>query len=71
MDCSNIASISLGAARKFRFRSATKEKIWEEKLLSGSLVWMKPGCQEYLQHEVPKQINVMEPRINLTFRKFK
>jgi alkylated DNA repair dioxygenase AlkB len=72
MDCSNIASISLGAARKFRFRDIkTQDKIWEQTLEAGSLVWMKPGCQQYLEHEVPKQLKVTASRINLTFRLFK
>jgi alkylated DNA repair dioxygenase AlkB len=69
MDTNYIASISLGASRKFRFR-ANGVKIWEENLLPGSLVWMKSGCQENLQHEVPKQLTITEPRINLTFRIF-
>ena len=72
MDCSNIASLTLGAERPFKFRDkSTKKVIWKQILRSGSLVWMKPGCQENLEHEVPKCMKVYEPRINLTFRKFK
>jgi len=72
MDCSNIVSISLGAERPFKFREKESRKVvWKEVLKSGSMVWMKNGCQENLEHEVPKCMKVDEPRINLTFRKFK
>jgi alkylated DNA repair dioxygenase AlkB len=72
MDCSNIVSLTLGAERPFKFRDKiTKKVIWKEVLRNGSLVWMKNGCQENLEHEVPKCMKVSEPRINLTFRRFK
>jgi alkylated DNA repair dioxygenase AlkB len=72
MDCSNIVSISLGAPRKFRFKKkSTKQIVWEKHLASGSLVWMRDLCQEKLLHEVPREKSITEPRINLTFRKFK
>ena len=72
MDCSNIVSISLGGERIFKFRDKkTKELVWKESLESGSLLWMKSGCQENLEHEVPKTTKHVEPRLNLTFRKFK
>lgn len=72
MDSSNIASISLGTERIFKFREkATKELVWKHQLKNGSLVWMKKGCQEVYEHEVPKSTKITTPRINLTFRKFK
>jgi alkylated DNA repair dioxygenase AlkB len=80
MDCSNIVSLSLGAERPFKFREKETHKVvWKETLQNGSMVWMKPGCQEEYEHEVPKSMKVKEPRprhvvlssINLTFRKFK
>lgn len=72
MDCSNIVSISLGGERIFKFRDKkTKKLVWKESLESGSLLWMKKGCQENLEHEVPKTTKIVEPRLNLTFRKFK
>jgi alkylated DNA repair dioxygenase AlkB len=72
MDCSNIASISLGTPRIFKFRNKeTKEVVWKNKLEDGSFVWMKQGCQETLEHEVPKEPRITKPRINLTFRRFK
>jgi len=71
MNCSNIVSLSLGAERPFKFRDKeTREVVWKEVLKNGSMVWMKPGCQELYEHEVPKCMKVSEPRINLTFRKF-
>ncbi len=63
-----IASISLGAARKFSFKhKATKEtvSIWLE---HGSLLLMKEEVQSHWLHSLPKTKKVMQPRINLTFR---
>jgi alkylated DNA repair dioxygenase AlkB len=72
MNCSNIVSISLGEERIFKFRNKnTKDLVWKNKLANGSMVWMKPNCQELYEHEVPKETKVNKPRINLTFRKFK
>jgi alkylated DNA repair dioxygenase AlkB len=72
MDCSNIASISFGEERTFKFRDKTsKQTVWKKQLESGSLLWMKENCQRDLEHEVPKTSKDCGPRINLTFRKFK
>jgi alkylated DNA repair dioxygenase AlkB len=72
MDCSNIASVSFGAERVFKFREKESKKlVWKKPLGGGSLVWMKPGCQENLEHEVPKTSKPVGKRLNLTFRKFK
>jgi alkylated DNA repair dioxygenase AlkB len=72
MDCSNIASITLGEERTFKFRDKTSKKVlWKKQLENGSLVWMKEDCQNVLEHEVPKTSKACGPRMNLTFRKFK
>jgi alkylated DNA repair dioxygenase AlkB len=64
-----IASVSLGAVRKFRFRKVgnPRQKV-EIELGSGSLLVMSGRTQELWQHELPKMLRVKEPRINLTFR---
>ncbi|TAF67545.1 MAG: alpha-ketoglutarate-dependent dioxygenase AlkB [Cytophagales bacterium] len=66
----NIASISLGAIRKFRFRHkddhAQKVAIHLE---NGSLLLMQGATQHYWQHELPKSKKIATARINLTFRK--
>jgi alkylated DNA repair dioxygenase AlkB len=63
-----IASLSLGAIRKFYFRhKLTKTKV-ETLLESGSLLVMQGKTQEFWQHSVPKMRAVKSPRINLTFR---
>lgn len=63
-----IASLSLGAARKFSF----KHKITKEKrdivLDNGSLIIMKGKTQSSWLHSLPKSVKVKHPRINLTFR---
>jgi alkylated DNA repair dioxygenase AlkB len=63
-----IASVSLGAPRRFIFRHTHSGVKHEVMLNSGSLLLMHEGCQQYWQHSLPKMITVMEPRINLTFR---
>jgi len=63
-----IASISLGAERKFIFRhKETKEKI-ELFLHSGSVLLMSGACQRRWLHRLPPTKKVHRPRINLTFR---
>ena len=63
-----IASLSLGAVRRFDFRHRnTKEKI-SIQLSDGSLLLMKGKTQSYWQHQLPKTKKIKLPRINLTFR---
>jgi alkylated DNA repair dioxygenase AlkB len=64
-----IASLSLGATRRFRFRHRTTKEIVERELHTGSLVVMSGLSQKCWVHEVPRQKRVKTPRINLTFRK--
>jgi alkylated DNA repair dioxygenase AlkB len=65
-----IASLSLGAARKFSFKHIkTKQKI-EMVLNSGTLVLMKGATQEKWLHSLPKTKKIKLPRVNLTFRNF-
>jgi alkylated DNA repair dioxygenase AlkB len=65
-----IASISLGAERRFLFRprkgiiAAKKDFL----LPSGSLLIMRGRTQEHFQHAVPKTAKLVGERINLTFR---
>lgn len=68
-DTSSIASVSLGAERRFDFRhNDTGEKI-SIVLEHGSLLEMKGLLQNFWQHHLPKCRHVRHPRINLTFRK--
>lgn len=63
-----IASLSLGAERKFSFKhKSTKENV-SLTLANGSLLVMKGLTQRYWKHSVPKTTKVLEPRINITFR---
>lgn len=67
-DQPTIASISLGAQRKFSLKhKKTKENI-SLPLANGSLLIMKGVTQKHWQHSLPKTTQVLEPRINLTFR---
>jgi alkylated DNA repair dioxygenase AlkB len=65
---STIASVSLGAAREFRFKhKRTAEKV-SILLTSGSLLVMQGTTQSHWLHTLPKSKKVLHPRINLTFR---
>ena len=63
-----IASLSLGATRRFRFRHRETKLVYECDLLHGSLLVMSGLTQKYWVHEIPRQKRVPGPRINLTFR---
>lgn len=63
-----IASLSLGASRRFDLKhTTTKEKISIE-LNHGSLLIMKGEMQHYWKHQIAKTTKVSTSRINLTFR---
>jgi alkylated DNA repair dioxygenase AlkB len=65
---SPIASLSLGATRKFAFRHK-KDKTTHSLLLeNGSALIMHSPTQEHWHHALLKTKKIDEPRINLTFR---
>lgn len=64
-----IASLSLGAERKFAFKhKQTHEKV-ELQLAHGSLLVMKDQTQTYWLHRLPQSKKVQGIRVNLTFRR--
>ena len=63
-----IASVTLGAERKFSFKhKETKQKV-DVLLENGSLLVMKDVTQTHWLHRLPPTKKVNSPRINLTFR---
>ena len=64
-----IASLSLGAARRFRLRHRQREAtpIGLE-LAHGSLLLMRGNTQHCWQHALAKTRRTVGPRLNLTFR---
>ena len=63
-----IASLSLGATRKFVFKhKKTQDKV-ELYLESGQLVVMRGDTQQYWKHSITKTKKVDTGRISLTFR---
>lgn len=66
-----IASVSLGARRRFLVRKKGKSRSCGMWLDAGSLLLMKPGCQSVYQHSLPKTRMRIGLRINLTFRQIK
>ena len=68
LDNGTIASITLGAERKFSFKhKETKQRI-DILLENGSLLLMKGTTQKNWLHRLPPTKKVFSPRINLTFR---
>lgn len=63
-----IASLSLGAERKFSFRHRKTRETVSIRLEAGSLLVMHGATQTYWMHALPKTKKVMAPRVNLTFR---
>ena len=64
-----IASLSLGAERKFAFRNRKDKKTISLFLENGSALIMHAPTQEYWHHSLLKTKTVTTSRINLTFRK--
>ena len=65
-----IASISLGATRQFQIRSKTngthdRATVY---MTNGSIMFMENICQLQYLHSVPREVDITEGRINLTFR---
>lgn len=63
-----IASLSLGAERRFELRHRSTSEIVRIPLSHGSILVMSGDCQTQWVHRLPKQTRVTAPRINLTFR---
>ena len=64
-----IASVSLGAARKFNLKHLIDKTVIQTNLPSGSLLYMGGTCQHRWKHALPKTAKETGPRLNLTFRK--
>ncbi|WP_256013436.1 alpha-ketoglutarate-dependent dioxygenase AlkB family protein [Desertivirga xinjiangensis] len=64
----NIASLSLGAERKFSFKHKVSKENRSIVLEHGSLLLMKGTTQTHWLHSLPKSKKVTSPRVNLTFR---
>ena len=63
-----IASLSLGAVRKFSFKHKENKQRIDIVLERGSLLVMKENTQTNWLHRLPPTKKVLTPRINLTFR---
>ena len=63
-----IASVTLGAERKFAFKHKKTKEKHDVILQNGSLLVMKGTCQENWLHRLPPTKKVKMPRVNLTFR---
>ena len=65
---STIASLSIGASRKFSFKHKVTKETISIQLENGSLLEMKGTIQSHWLHALPKSKKITESRINLTFR---
>lgn len=64
-----IASLSFGGSRTFQFKHKTNKQLKTAVMLhSGSLLLMSGATQHHWVHQIPKSKEVLEPRINITFR---
>lgn len=64
-----IASVNLGATRRFLLRRTNNKHIKHEIALHhGSLLIMQGTTQHHWQHAIPKTAKPTNARINLTFR---
>ena len=65
---STIASVSMGAARVFKFRRKDDHSKKLDITLSNELIVMRGATQQYWQHCVPKSNAPCGQRLNITFR---
>ena len=65
-----IASVSLGATRRFVLKHRTRRDLRPVAIAleSGSLLVMRGGTQNHWRHMVPATARPVGPRLNLTFR---
>jgi alkylated DNA repair dioxygenase AlkB len=63
-----IASLSFGAERKFSFKHKQTKQTVSLVLEHGSLLIMKDATQRNWLHSLPKSKDIIQSRINLTFR---
>ena len=63
-----IASLSLGAERRFLFKHKLTDDKRELLLEHGSLLVMKGATQSNWLHRLPPTKRIISPRVNLTFR---
>jgi alkylated DNA repair dioxygenase AlkB len=63
-----IASVSLGAERRFDLRHRETRETVRTVLPSGSVLVMSGATQRHWVHAVPRQARVRDARINLTYR---
>jgi alkylated DNA repair dioxygenase AlkB len=66
-----IASLSIGADRKFMFKHRKNKETISLILQNGSLLSMQDETQHCWLHQLPKSTKIKTPRINLTFRMMK
>lgn len=64
-----IASLSLGADRRFKMHHKKTKQSFTINLQHGDLLAMGGACQQFWLHSVPKTKALTAPRINLTYRK--
>lgn len=64
-----IASLSLGAERRFHLKHRESGETVRVDLPAGSVVVMSGRCQSDWVHQISKTKRPVEPRINLTFRR--
>lgn len=65
-----IASVSFGEERPFHFKHRSlKNERHKLNLEHGSLLLMKGEMQHYWLHQIAKTKRLIQPRINLTFRR--
>jgi len=64
----DIASLSLGQARRFDLKHKNLQHQLQITLQDGDLLLMQAPCQQFWLHRIPKQSQAGSARLNLTFR---
>lgn len=64
-----IVSVSYGATRKMVFRNKSTNEVVPVYLDHGDVLIMSGQTQSRWKHELPKEKKIIQPRLNVTFRK--
>jgi alkylated DNA repair dioxygenase AlkB len=66
-----VATVSLGATRRFVLKPRGPGPTHSLDLGDGSLLVMNGRCQALFRHGIPRQLAVTDERVSLTFREIK
>jgi len=69
IDQNCIAGMNFGGTRKLKFKNRKDSTLKQDYLLTNKSVYVMRNAQQNWLHAIPKSKTLIEPRINITFRR--